>query len=432
MIRVHAGIYDESWIEPKAGTRLISDDGLHVARIHSGNLSAIRLINNNSGIDGFEIYGDWNQGTPGDGLIRLLDASHLWVKNCKIHDAPHDCDVIKIGASDVLIENCIIYNAGLRTDGNYQEVVDIYGKSAPDGVTVRGCWIYHTPEQGGDYLIYAKGGARNILWENNVFGPARGGGFGNVSTGCGAASPPVFPSCENFIARNNIFVNCAGDGAFGFTSAKNAYVYNNVFYNYTGGRAIIQFYSTQSPGGTDRNEDCYVLNNIFMQSNGMPVYQDRGRWSGGAYTYIPENFQSDHNLYYQVDSSSSENDINILEEASSIVNLADPKMVAPSSPDPAIDSWRTIVANFLLLPDSPAMDKGCDLSSGAPFHVPFDILGTVRPTDVFFDMGIHELAKNNVDLDFDGDVDGEDLAGLINSVELTADYNQAMAARFGS
>lgn len=139
VIRVHDGIYDESWIAPKAGTRLISDDGRHAAKIHSGNLSAIRLINDNSGIDGFEIYGDWNEGAPGDGLVRLLGASHLWVKNCKIHDAPHDCDVIKIGASDVLIENCIIYSAGYRTDDKkFQEVVDIYGKSDPDGVTVRG------------------------------------------------------------------------------------------------------------------------------------------------------------------------------------------------------------------------------------------------------------------------------------------------------
>ncbi|MCP4694605.1 MAG: hypothetical protein GY859_41640, partial [Desulfobacterales bacterium] len=332
VIRVRAGLYSESWLEIKEGTRLVSEDGVHEARIYSGSKSAIRLVNDDSGVDGFEIYGDWNQGSAGDGLIRVLGSNNTWVKNCKVHDAPHDCDVFKIGADNVLIENCVIYNPALRSDGvSYQECVDIYsGSKNPDGVTVRGCWIYHTAERGGDYLIYAKGGARNILWENNVLGPARGAVSGNPSTGCGAASPAVFPACENFIARNNIFVSCTGDGAFSFTSAKNAHVYNNVFYNYLGGRGVIQFHSTQS-GGADRNEDCFVYNNIFLQSNEKPIYYDRGRWSGGAYTYIPENFRSDYNIYHQVDATGGANDVDVSTEANSV--FADPGLVAPAAPD---------------------------------------------------------------------------------------------------
>lgn len=391
-IRVRAGKYSESWLTPKEGTELVSEDGIYAAEIYSGNKSAVRLTSNNSGINGFEVHGDWNQGSPGDGLIRPLGSNNVWIKNCKVYDAPHDCDVIKVGADNVLIENCIVFNPAHRTNGvSFQECIDIYGNPAPNGVTVRGSWIYHTRERRGDYLIYAKGGSKNILWENNVFGPAAGEKNGNVSVGCGAASPSVFPSCENFIARNNIFAGCTGDGAFGFTGAKNAHVYNNIFYNYVGNRCVIQFYSAQ-PGGQDRNEDCHVFNNIFMQSNGKPIYQDRGRWSGGAYTYIPVNFQSNYNIYHQVETSISQNDVDILMESNSI--FADPEMAAPAVPDIESDLWADIVSKFQLNGNSPAVNAGINLIGNAPYNVLADILGRSRPVDGVYDIGIHEYLNS--------------------------------------
>ena len=387
VIRVRAGTYNESWITIKGGTEVISEDGVHAAKIYSGTSSAIRLTNDNSGIDGFEIYADWNQGSAGDGLVRLLGSDNVWVKNCLVYDAPYDCDVIKIGATNVLIENCIVYNPAHRTDGSsYQECIDTYGDApVPDGMTVRGCWIFHTSDRGGDYLIYAKGGSKNVLWENNVFGPA--GGYANASTGCGAASPAVFPSCENFIARNNLFLGGGGDGAFGFTGASNAHVYNNVFYDYQGTRCFIQFYSAQpsnSAPQTDRNEDCYVFNNIFMQSNGYPIYQDRGRWTTDV-TYIPANFQHDYNLYYLANDGG---DVNISLEANSVFD--DPELTAPAIPDTVNDTYATVVANFLVPGGSPAVEAGADLSTGAPYYVPDDIQGDSRPANTAYDIGADE------------------------------------------
>lgn len=95
-ILVHAGTYNESWIYVAAGTELVSADGLWAAKIYSGNSSAVRLEYSNAGIDGFEIYANWNQGSAGDGLVRPLFSSNVWVKNCLVHDAPYDCDVIKV------------------------------------------------------------------------------------------------------------------------------------------------------------------------------------------------------------------------------------------------------------------------------------------------------------------------------------------------
>ena len=409
VIHVREGTYSESWITLQAGTRVISEDGLYAAKIYSTDYSAVRLTNNDCGIEGFEIYGNWDAGANEiDGLIRPLGSNNTWLKDCLVHDAPNDGDVIKIGANNVLIENVIAYNPAYRSDGvSYQEVIDTYGVPAPDGVTVRGCWLYHTAERGGDALIYAKGGSRNILWENNVFGPA-GGIPGNCSTGCGASSPAVFPSCENFIARNNIFVGGNGDGAFEFKGARNAHVYNNVFYNYLGGRCFIQFYSAQPRSGppqTDRNEDCYVYNNIFMQSNGYPIYRDRGRWTEGV-TYVPENFGHDHNVYYLCNTNPGDNDVDVTAEANSI--FANPEMVNPRLPVHGSDTWASIVGDFLLQGTSPAINAGLDLSSGAPYNVPADILGTARPIDSFFDIGVHEIQFVLGDLDDDGDVDLDD------------------------
>jgi hypothetical protein len=180
VIHVRAGTYAESWIVIHSGTRVISEDGLYAAKIYSQNSSAVRLTQNDCGIEGFEIYGNWNGGTsPGDGLVRPYASNNTWAKDCLIHDAPLDQDVVKIGANNVLIENCVIYNPSPRTTSGYQECIDVYGTPVPDGVTIRGCWVYHTVERGGDYLTYAKGGSRNILWENNVFGPAASGPSGN-------------------------------------------------------------------------------------------------------------------------------------------------------------------------------------------------------------------------------------------------------------
>ena len=72
--------------------------------------------------------------------------------------------------TQVLIENCVVYNPPPRVSGGgYQECIDFY---PVDKGTIRGCWLYHTPEKGGDILTFCKGGSTNITWENNVFGPA--------------------------------------------------------------------------------------------------------------------------------------------------------------------------------------------------------------------------------------------------------------------
>jgi len=190
-IHVKAGTYAEGWINIKSGVKLVSEDGLYAARIFSGPRSAVRFVGiHDAEIDGFEIWGSYGQGDPGDGLVRIYNSYNITVRNCLIHDASCDCDCIKIGGSttqttNVLIENCVVYNPAPRTAGGFQECIDIY---PADGVTVRHCWLYLTPDKKGDYIMYAKGGSRNILWEYNIIGPDYSAPYSNptCSAGCQA------------------------------------------------------------------------------------------------------------------------------------------------------------------------------------------------------------------------------------------------------
>ena len=75
-------------------------------------------------MDGFEVYGDYAGGSGYyDGLLRALLCDNFRFKNMLVHDAPRDCDVIKVGGragdiiyptTNVLIENCIVYNPSPR------------------------------------------------------------------------------------------------------------------------------------------------------------------------------------------------------------------------------------------------------------------------------------------------------------------------------
>jgi len=393
-IYVRAGTYAESWITPKAGTELVSVDGLHAAKIYSGNSSAIRLTNDNCGINGFEIYGNWNQGSPGDGLIRPLWSNNVWIKNCLVHDAPYDQDCIKVGANNVLIENCIVYNPAHRTDGvSYQEVVDVYGTPAPDGVTIRHSWLYLTPDKKGDYITYAKGGSRNILWEYNIFGPDYSGPSSNPSTSAGGPSPAVFPSCENFVARNNLFLYCSGDGAFALLSARNVEFYNNIIWNYHGARAAIEFYTT----GVGTNENFYFYNNIIYNTNGRVAFSDRG--------YMPAVFEHDNNIYYQVAGGGS---VNIYAEPNSL--FVNPMLASPAIPVGGVDTWDTIVAKFELLDGSPAIEAGRNLGA----VVPDDIYQTARPVGPNYDIGAYEFVIPG-DVDADGQVNVFDAIAVVNA-----------------
>jgi hypothetical protein len=383
IIHVRAGIYNESYIQIGSGMTIRSEDGLYAAEVYSGNSTAFRFENGctNSEVSGFKVHAAYAGGSGFDGLVRAFNCSNIRIKDLIVYDAPNDSDCIKIGGSgtttsNILIENCVVYNPAPRASGGgYQECLDVY---PADYVTIRHCWLYLTTDRGGDVLTFCKGGCTNITWENNVFGPIPSGSGSNPATMAGGPSPYIYPACTNFIARNNLFLNCRADGAFGLVGVRNSEFYNNVIWNYQGSRAAIEFYTPQPGLAINENFKCY--NNIIMQTNGAPAFADRGKWTVD-HTNIPTVFLHDNNIYWQT----SGGDININSEPNSL--FVNPLLASPATPVIGTDTWATIVPHFILQSTSPAIDEGYNLGA----LVPADIYGTLRPRGPAFDIGVYEL-----------------------------------------
>jgi hypothetical protein len=57
---------------------LIASDGLLTARIFTGTKRAVYFRQvKDAGIDGFELNGDWNEGSAGGGLMRIYEAEGI-------------------------------------------------------------------------------------------------------------------------------------------------------------------------------------------------------------------------------------------------------------------------------------------------------------------------------------------------------------------
>jgi hypothetical protein len=408
-IRVRQGTYNESYIQVKSGLTILSEDGLYAAKVNAGTSTAFRFEGSsstnrvtNAEVRGFECYATFNGGSSRDGLVRVLNATNIRIKDCKIRDAPNDADVVKIGGAsqvtdNVLLENCVIYNPAPRSGdlsgaSGWQENIDIYPASY---VTIRHCWIYHTSEVPGNTLLYCKGGSANIIYENNIFGPVNNCGYNDPSVSIGAPSPYSFPSAEFAVVRNNLFLSCGGYGAFGMISARYVEFYNNLIWNYNGPGGAVLFYYVQA--GLPRNDGFTSYNNIIMNTNGRVAYFDRN----GVNT--PTNLLHDYNVYYNTGGGGA---VNIGTEPHSL--FVNPNLLSPSAPVPGTDTWTSIVARFRPLPVSAIIDAGINLGS----LVPTDINGVTRPIDQS-DMGPYEVLVGDVTAD--GHVDDSDLLIFVDS-----------------
>jgi hypothetical protein len=429
VIRVRAGIYNESYIQVKSGLTIISEDGLYAAKVNADTSTTFRVEGSsttnrvsNVEIRGFECYATLNTGAWRDGLVRVYNATNVRIKDMKIHDAPHDADVVKIGGSggitdNVLFENCVIYNPAPRSgdmtgNSGWQENVDIF---PANNVTFRGCWIYHTPEVRGNTLIYAKGGSNGILWENNVFGPVYNIGYNDPSVSVGAPSPYNYPSCEKAIVRNNLLLSCGGYGALAMVSSRNVEFYNNLIWNYSGPGGAILFYYIQST--LPRNDNLKCFNNMIVSTNGRPAYFDRN----GVNT--PTNFTHDYNLYYGISGGGA---VNLGAEAHSLVNV-DPMLSAPAAPVLGSDTWASLVARFRPAFNSPAIDAGVHLGA----LVPADVLAVTRPIGTAYDIGACEVLPG--DTNADGHVDVVDLLDLVAAFgSLAGDANYDATCDFNT
>jgi hypothetical protein len=403
-VYVHQGTYAELALAVPSGVRLYSADGRFKAKISSGASSAVRFTGvNNAEIDGFEIYGKLDAGSvDGDGLVRVHNTSKIIIRNCLVHDAGRDQDLIKVSGTvnGLLIERVIAYNPAKRVKPNpcgtsvsYQENIDIFGSAGTAlNIIVRGCWLFQLGSV-GDWLIYTKINAANVIYENNVFGPSAGGGCGNSAVGIGtgeAGQPdPKAYVVQHAIVRNNVFVGIKGDAALGVLNSNDVWVYGNTFYGNSGStnRSVIVF-----RGNTRELGKVELFGNIFVNNHpsrkGGTLIWNRNK--------APTPFFHDHNLFFNNVSSS---DIVMSKEAHGIYK--DPLLKAPAIPKTSVSSVAQILAiaaTFALKSGSPAIDKAIDAVArvGHPSWQPaqtnrrWDILGQSRPAADTWDIGAVE------------------------------------------
>lgn len=406
---VRPGVYAESWLEVPAGVWLKSTEGPGATSIYSGTSSAVRLSGaDNIGIQGFSIHGERGAGQPGDGLVRVLDASAVTIRNNIIFDAPMDQDCIKVSGdvSQLLIEGNLVYNPGPRASGPcspcYQENIDIFGRGESAGaarpvsdIVVRGNWVFHTAA-GGDWLIYSKIYSERIIYEGNVFGPSSGLGFGNAAVGIGTGEPSLPDSSAatvvDAIVRNNLFTGLRGDAAFAVMNADNTWVYNNLFYANSGPdlRSVVMFRGNSHPVGPT-----HMLNNVFVNNhpaqNGATFYWVRDG--------LPTTWTHDHNLYHDNITTS---DTAYTGENNSLYD-SNPQLVATATPtttDLRLARIAEILETAKLSPGSSGIDQGKDVLA-IPEHPNWRPAVTARRIDAFtnprpsadtWDLGLHELS----------------------------------------
>ena len=242
---------------------------------------------------------DWNEPV-------LQAVSNLTIRNCKIHDTGRDCIKIVPGCANIQILNCEIYRSGVGpANVRAQNAEGIDNVNGPKMV-VRNCYFHDISTNG----LYAKGGAKDCIIENNLFMNCGEMGIcaGNTDTDEEWFDKSNTEYIESFdiIIRNNIIVN-AKWGGVGLFAAVRSQVVNNTFINVaseTYGALYISRGETYVGNNgklvTPPCKDLKIMNNIFVQSTSGDRSMIRIRYNDDdkAESLIGTNI-IDYNCYFR-------------------------------------------------------------------------------------------------------------------------------------
>ena len=216
-------------------------------------------------LQGLEIQG--SAGGGGDGNAVKIDTSKVKLVGNKLCCSVADVVKLVRTANDVeVLDNEIWQDATKVTPGTNAQGVDIVGA---DRARVAGNYVHDVP----DFGIYAKGNARNPIFENN-----RLVNIGRADNGhalmLGQETDEDRLADGNFetydgIVRNNVVVNATW-ACVATSSSSNVRIYNNSCYNTaTAGQGSI-FLSNESEVG-QAGTGVEIVNNIIYGSGNRPV-----------------------------------------------------------------------------------------------------------------------------------------------------------------
>ncbi|GAB3221911.1 right-handed parallel beta-helix repeat-containing protein [Spirosoma arcticum] len=250
---------------------------------------------------GIKLENNWENSEP----VRR-SVSDLIIRNCRIHDTGRDCIKIVPGCQNIKVLNCEIHHSGVGpanvTAQNAEGIDNVNGS----GMVVRNCYIHDIATTG----LYAKGGAKNCLIENNLIVNCGDMGVtaGNTDTDeeWFDKDNRDYTESVDIIIRNNIIVG-AKWGGVGLFAAVRPQVVNNTFVNVAndtyGALYVSRGETYVSPNGALRTPPCrdvVVLNNIFVQAQAgdRPMIRIRYNDDDKAES-LTGTSQIDYNCYYR-------------------------------------------------------------------------------------------------------------------------------------
>jgi parallel beta-helix repeat protein len=236
---------------------------------------------------------DWGPTYP-----TRYGASNIIIEDCKLHDSKNDVVKVKPNCKNITIRYNEIYNSGREHVGksgfdkgeeNSEGIDNVNG----DEMHVHNNYIHDICSN----AIYAKGGATDVLIENNLIERAYGAG---IMIGFDT-SPEYFDIKANKeyyenirgVVRNNLIINVGWEGIALYAS-KDAQVYNNTVVNAVGyGKGLyhspiyfgVATQDWENPTGCPPNVNPTIHHNIVSQPS---TYNNRMidiRYATGVYSF---------------------------------------------------------------------------------------------------------------------------------------------------
>lgn len=332
-------------------------------------------------LQGLEIQG--SPGGGGDGNTVKIDTPKVKLVGNKLCCAAADVVKIVRTANDTeILDNEIWQNASIVTPSGNAQGVDIVGA---DRVRVAGNYVHDVPDIG----IYAKGNARNAVFESNRLVNIGSGGNGHAlmlgqSTDTDRLADGTYESYDGII-RNNVVVNATWS-CIATASSQNVHIYNNSCYNTgttTHGSILLSNESEVGQAGVNIE----IRNNIIYGSASHPVIKiDDNAMTDYTTLHI------DHNLYYVAGGSPT-----FTWNAYGLDGVA----VATWQAQYASHSGHTDdsrVADPLYINTSTSSTTPLTVQGGSPAinngvsttYVTSDFMGTARPQGGAVDIGAYE------------------------------------------
>jgi hypothetical protein len=246
---------------------------------------------------------DW-----GDSANRA-GASNIIIEDCILHDSKYDVVKVKPNCNNITIRYNEIYNSGqafvgrtLNGEDNAEGIDNVNGNN----MVVQNNYIHDICSN----AIYAKGGATDVLIENNRIEHAYGGG---ILVGFDT-SPEYFDLTVNkqyyenirCIVRNNLIINTGWEG-IGLYASKDAQIYSNTLVNVANGgqyhSAIyfgITFQDWESYAGRPANVNPNIHHNIVSQPSSIvrPMIEIRYANELGGLSALNGKPTMSNNCYY--------------------------------------------------------------------------------------------------------------------------------------